>query len=125
MRCRPGNRFLSGITYYTYSLIEALNEAGHPVLCRADPQAGAGALSIRAEPGWASADRSGPAAGRAALRRGRLVLGPVADAGVAFLRRERPQVLVLQWWTGAVLHTYLVLALVARLHGARSRRRVP
>jgi glycosyltransferase involved in cell wall biosynthesis len=38
---------------------------------------------------------------------------------VAFLRRERPQVLVLQWWTGAVLHTYLVLAVVARLFGAK------
>jgi glycosyltransferase involved in cell wall biosynthesis len=38
---------------------------------------------------------------------------------VLFLRRERPHVLVLQWWTGAVLHTYLVLAIVARLHGAK------
>jgi glycosyltransferase involved in cell wall biosynthesis len=39
---------------------------------------------------------------------------------VLFLRRERPDVLVLQWWTGAVLHTYLVLAIVARLQGART-----
>ena len=31
------------------------------------------------------------------------------------LWRERPQVLILQWWTGAVLHTYLILAVVARL----------
>jgi glycosyltransferase involved in cell wall biosynthesis len=38
---------------------------------------------------------------------------------MVFLRRERPQVLVLQWWTGAVLHTYLVLAIVARLYGAK------
>ena len=38
---------------------------------------------------------------------------------LAFLRRERPQVLILQWWTGAVMHTYLALAIVARLHGAK------
>ena len=34
------------------------------------------------------------------------------------LRRERPQVLILQWWTGAVLHTYLLLAVAARLLGS-------
>jgi glycosyltransferase involved in cell wall biosynthesis len=37
----------------------------------------------------------------------------------AFLWRQRPQILVLQWWTGTVLHTYLALVLVARLFGAR------
>ena len=30
------------------------------------------------------------------------------------LRRARPEILVLQWWTAATLHTYLALALVAR-----------
>ena len=29
---------------------------------------------------------------------------------VIFLWRERPHVLILQWWTGAVLHSYLLLA---------------
>lgn len=38
---------------------------------------------------------------------------------VAFLRKVRPDVLVLQWWTGVVLHSYLVLALAARMLGAR------
>lgn len=33
---------------------------------------------------------------------------------IAKLRRDRPDVLVLQWWTGAVAHTYAVLALLAR-----------
>ena len=37
---------------------------------------------------------------------------------VRFLRRERPEVLVLQWWTGTVLHSYLLLALIARRLGA-------
>jgi len=36
-----------------------------------------------------------------------------------FLDRQRPTVLVLQWWTGAVLHTYLRLARYAAQHGAR------
>jgi glycosyltransferase involved in cell wall biosynthesis len=33
------------------------------------------------------------------------------------LRRERPDVLVLQWWTAATLHTYLALAVAARRAG--------
>jgi len=36
-----------------------------------------------------------------------------------FLRSRRPQVLLLEWWTAASLHTYLVLALAARLAGIR------
>ena len=35
------------------------------------------------------------------------------------MRSARPEVLVLQWWTATVLHTYLVLALTGRLLGAR------
>lgn len=38
---------------------------------------------------------------------------------IRFLRRERPDVVVLQWWTGAVLHSYLLLTLVAHRMGAR------
>lgn len=37
----------------------------------------------------------------------------------AFLLRERPDVLILQWWTGTVLHSYIALALLAKLLGAR------
>jgi glycosyltransferase involved in cell wall biosynthesis len=36
-----------------------------------------------------------------------------------FLRSESPDFVILEWWTGAVLHTYLVLAVAARLLGAR------
>ncbi len=36
-----------------------------------------------------------------------------------FLRRRRPQVLVLEWWTAATLHTYLLLTLAARALGIR------
>ncbi len=34
---------------------------------------------------------------------------------LAFLRRQRPEVLVLEWWTATTLHTYLVLIAAARL----------
>ncbi len=36
-----------------------------------------------------------------------------------FIRRDPPDVLILQWWTGAVLHSYLLLALLARRRGAK------
>lgn len=36
-----------------------------------------------------------------------------------FIRRTRPDVLLLQWWTGTVLHSYLLLVLVARSVGSR------
>jgi glycosyltransferase involved in cell wall biosynthesis len=38
---------------------------------------------------------------------------------LGFLRRQQPRVLVLQWWTGAVLHSLYVLARAARRRGAR------
>ena len=119
MRGRPGTRFLSGITYYTYSLIEALSEAGHQcsaVLIRnlvperfypGRARVGGALTDLRLPPDVRRFDGVDWYWGRSLAR------------AVAFLRRERPQVLVLQWWTGAVLHTYLVLAVVARLRGAR------
>ena len=36
-----------------------------------------------------------------------------------FLRSRRSKVLLLEWWTAATLHTYLVLAMVARVTGMR------
>jgi glycosyltransferase involved in cell wall biosynthesis len=36
-----------------------------------------------------------------------------------FMRRRRPDVVLMQWWTGAVAHSYLALALVARLRGSK------
>jgi hypothetical protein len=38
---------------------------------------------------------------------------------IAFLIRERPDVIIFQWWTGTVLHSYLLLACIAHLLGAR------
>lgn len=115
----PGTRFLSGITYYTYSLIGALGEAGHQcsailvrrlVPARLYPgraRVGSALTDLRLPPDVRRFDGVDWYWGASLVR------------AIAFLRRERPQVLVLQWWTGAVLHTYLVLAVVARLRGAR------
>jgi glycosyltransferase involved in cell wall biosynthesis len=115
----PGTRFLSGITYYTYSLIEALSEAGHQcsaVLIRnlvptrfypGRARVGGDLTELRLPPDVPRVDGVD------------WYWGPSLLRAVAFLRKERPQVLVLQWWTGAVLHTYLVLAIVARLCGAK------
>ena len=38
---------------------------------------------------------------------------------LALLRSERPGVIVFQWWSGTVLHTYLALAALGRISGAR------
>jgi glycosyltransferase involved in cell wall biosynthesis len=35
-----------------------------------------------------------------------------------FILRHRPEFLIFQWWTGTVLHSYIVLAAVGRLRGA-------
>lgn len=44
---------------------------------------------------------------------------PSMFRSLAFLIQERPDVVVFQWWSGTVLHSYLLLALMARLLGAR------
>lgn len=44
---------------------------------------------------------------------------PSIFRSLAFLTRERPDVIVFQWWSGTVLHSYLLLALAARLLGAK------
>jgi glycosyltransferase involved in cell wall biosynthesis len=44
---------------------------------------------------------------------------PSIIPALAFLVRKRPHVLVLQWWSGTVLHSYLVLALLTRMLGGQ------
>jgi glycosyltransferase involved in cell wall biosynthesis len=36
-----------------------------------------------------------------------------------FFRHQRPDAVLLQWWTGAVLHSYVLLALAARVRGVK------
>jgi glycosyltransferase involved in cell wall biosynthesis len=39
---------------------------------------------------------------------------PTLPRAIWFLARQRPQYVILQWWSGTVAHTYLALALAAR-----------
>lgn len=45
--------------------------------------------------------------------------GPSAIATLRFLRKQRPEFMVLQWWSGTVLHSYLLLALICRALGTK------
>jgi glycosyltransferase involved in cell wall biosynthesis len=110
----PGTRFLSGITYYTYGLTNALASHGHVsviLLRRLLPQrlypgrcrVGADLAGVRLPEGAAAFDGLD------------WFWVPSLLRAIVFLRRRRPRTLVLQWWTGTVLHSYLALALAARL----------
>ena len=113
----PGFRFLGGVSVYTCTLVRALRE-DLPVSALLIRRL----LPRRLYPGAArvgdqltSLDYAGvPHFDGIDWWWGRSLV-----QALGFLRRQRPEVLVLQWWTAAVGHTYLLLALLARL------RRVP
>ncbi|MEA2608764.1 MAG: hypothetical protein QOJ75_1007, partial [Chloroflexota bacterium] len=109
-----GTRFLSGISIYTVRLANALS-ANH----RVSIVTMRGLLPRRFYPGRERVGRE--------LTELRLEPGverfdgidwywlPSLIRGLWFIARRRPQVLIMEWWTGTVLHTYLALSLVARL----------
>ena len=113
-----GTRFLGGISYYTIHLVNALARHNNVsvILMRK-------LLPTRLYPGWKRVGASltslefDPAV--------RVFDGvdwywvPSMLRALLFLLRERPDVVVFQWWSGTVLHSYLLLALVSRLLGAR------
>jgi glycosyltransferase involved in cell wall biosynthesis len=113
-----GTRFLSGISYFTIGLANALS-ASYDVSVILMRQL----LPTRFYPGR---KRVG-----AKLTQMEYALPvrtfdgvdwhwvPSMFRALDFLVRERPEVLVLQWWSGTVLHTYLTLAAVTRLLGGR------
>jgi glycosyltransferase involved in cell wall biosynthesis len=113
-----GTRFLSGISVYTIRLANAL-AVSRPVSVVTMRQL----LPTRFYPGH---DRVGAALTDIGRHPRVTVLDgvdwywiPSIFRAFAFLLRHRPAVIVMQWWTGTVLHTYVVLALVARLLGTR------
>jgi len=113
-----GWRYLSGISYYTCRLSNAMAERFDvgTVLMRQ-------LLPARLYPGRARVGR--PLSELRYADGVRVFDGvdwwgvPSLIRAVRFLLRFRPEVLVLQWWTGTVLHSYLVLCLAARLAGIR------
>ena len=113
-----GWHFTSGISYYTHRLTEELS-ADRPT---------SALLLRRLIPRFLYPGRS--RVGTAMNERGYRPDIPVYDGvdwfwvpsllgGLRFLRRQRPDIILFQWWTGAVLHTYLALSLAARLLGCR------
>ena len=113
-----GTRFLGGISYYTLHLVKALARS-HEVSVILMRQL----LPTRFYPGRE----------RVGANLTRLEFDPMIRVfdgvdwywlpsmlrALVFLIRERPDVVVFQWWSGTVLHSYLLLAVVARLLGAR------
>ncbi|WP_375387382.1 glycosyltransferase [uncultured Amnibacterium sp.] len=113
-----GWRFTSGISYYTCRLTNAFSEVTDTsaVLMRQ-------LVPTRLYPGRARV-------GRAVNTLQYVPEVHVHDGidwfwgrsmrdAVRFITSERPDVLVLQWWTGAVLHSYLRLARLVRRYGGR------
>jgi glycosyltransferase involved in cell wall biosynthesis len=114
-----GLRFASGISHYTYLLSCALKDeysVGSLLMRRLVPR--------RLYPGR---DRVGAAVANAVVYPPDVPVydgvdwywGPSLTNALRYLDRQRPTVVIFQWWTGAVLHTYLRLARYAARHGAR------
>jgi glycosyltransferase involved in cell wall biosynthesis len=114
-----GSLFASGISHYTYLLSSAL----------ADEYDVGALLMRRLVPRWLypGRDHVGAAVANAVVYPPNV---PVYDGvdwywgssltnALRYLDRQHPTVLILQWWTGAVLHTYLRLARYAGRRGAR------
>ena len=114
----PGTYFLSAMTYYSFGLVAALarkNKVSAILVRRLIP--------ARLYPGRA---RVGATLSDLRLPPEVVVVddvdwywGPGMLRALRLLRSQRVEVLVLEWWTGSVLHTYLILALAARLLGGR------
>lgn len=113
-----GMRFLSGISYYTHLLANELarsNDVSALLMRQILPTRlypGRGRVGVELiRPTYAPAMRVFDGVDWYWL--------PSLARAIAFLVRERPEVVVLQWWTGTVLHSYTALAAVARALGAR------
>lgn len=113
-----GWRFTSGISHYTYRLSTALAEqySVSTLLMR-------GLVPRRLYPG---ANRVGADVNDASYPSHIPVYdgvdwywGRSLTRALKFVNEQRPDVVILQWWTGAVLHTYLRLARYAARRGAR------
>ncbi len=111
-----GTRFLSGMSYYTMRLANAL-ATRHSISMILMRQL----IPARFYPGAA---RVGAHLTRQRYAPSVQVMDgvdwywiPSMIRALAFLVRVRPDIILFEWWTGAVLHTYLILAITAKLLG--------
>ena len=114
----PGWRFTSGISYYTCRLVNAFADH-HRVSVIQLRQL----LPKCFYPGKA---RVGQPRAAMTFREGVPVFNGIdwwwgfsLFRALFFMRANRPAVLVLEWWTATTLHTYVALAIAARLIDAR------
>jgi len=114
-----GTRFASGISHYTYLLSSTLSteySVGALLMRRLVPQ--------RLYPGR---DHVGAAVADSVVYPPEVSVYDGVDwywgrslrNAFRYLDRQRPTVVIFEWWTGAVLHTYLRLAKYAAKLGAR------
>ena len=108
----PGWTFTSGISYYTCRLANAMVESHETSVIQFRRL-----LPRRLYPGR---KRVGLQRASMAYRADVSVYngidwwwGTSLAKALSFLRGQRPGILVLEWWTAATLHTYLVLAVAA------------
>jgi glycosyltransferase involved in cell wall biosynthesis len=113
-----GTRLLSAMSYYTIQLTNAL---AHRFAVAIIPMRQL--IPTFLYPGRS---RVGSVSTLLELDRNVLMMGEIdwfwgstLARAVWRFRAWRPDVAVFQWWTGSVLHTYLFLALFARLRGTR------
>ena len=114
-----GGHFASGISHYTYLLSRTLKEeyeTGALLMRRLVPK--------RLYPGR---DHVGAPVASAVVYPPDVPVydgvdwywGPSLTKALRYLDGQRPNVVIFQWWAGAVLHTYLRLAKYAARHGAK------
>ncbi len=110
----PGKKFLSGISYYTLHLANALTQSNRVSVI----------LMRQLLPKMFYPGRKRVGANLTQLKYEQCVSVfdgidwywlPSMFRSLLFLVKEQPDEIVFQWWTGTVLHSYLLLALVARL----------
>lgn len=114
-----GWQFVSGISYYTWHLATALREHGHEVAVVLMRRL----LPVRLYPGR---ERVGHNVTKLEYDNTMQVFDgvdwwavPSLFRAIRFLREEHPDVIVLQWWTATVLHSYLGLVWAARALGSK------
>ena len=112
-----GTRFLSAMSYYTIRLANALDKT---VRCRCHPHAPTSAYFPVPWPitRWFRSHQTRMSFYDRGPRGCRLVWGPSLLRDLNALRKFKPEVVIFEWWTGTVLHSYLAIALVAKLLGA-------
>ena len=109
-----GTRFLSGISYYTHRLACALAEHHDVSVILMRRLMPARLYPGRRRVGTELADLRFPSAVDV-FDGVDWYGGRTLPAAVRFLRRHRADVLVLEWWTATVLHSYIAIALAAKL----------